>query len=97
MPATGSQNGGRRRRVWLVLFLVCVEASDVTPFDCSRNATVAPVKKESFFDYKTSVVENGTYIYLVSFTIVVICIQLVLLACFFTCLNLNCEIQGKLL
>lgn len=96
MPATGSQNGGRRRRVWLVLFLVCVEA-DVTPFDCSRNATVAPVKKESFFDYKTSVVENGTYIYLVSFTIVVICIQLVLLACFFTCLNSDCEIQGKLL
>lgn len=77
MPATGSQNGGRGRRVWLMLFLVCVEASDVTPFDCSRNATVAPIKKESFFDYKTSVVENGTYICLVSVTIVVICIQLV--------------------
>lgn len=82
MPATGSQNGGRRRRVWLLLFLVCLVASDVTPFDCARNATVAPVKKESFFDYKTSAVENGTYIFIFSFTIVVICIQLCGPTCF---------------
>ena len=62
MPASGSQNGVRRRHHWLVFFVACLVMSDVydaTPFDCSRNSTVASVKKESFFDYKTSVIENG--------------------------------------
>ena len=63
MPASGSQNGGRRRHTWVVFLLACVLVSDVTPFDCSRNSTVPLGKKESFFDYKTSVVENGRYIY----------------------------------
>ena len=61
MPTSGSQNGGRKRHHWLVFFVACLVVSDVTPFDCSRNSTVVPVKKESFFDYKTSVVENGGY------------------------------------
>lgn len=61
MPSTKKPYGGRRRRGWIVCLFACllVNLSDETPFDCSRNTTVSTGAKESFFDYKTSVVENG--------------------------------------
>ena len=65
MPTTGSSHGGSRRRVCVVFLFACllVNLSDETPFDCSRNSTGSTTSKESFFDYKTSVVENGEWIH----------------------------------
>lgn len=63
MPSTGSSHGGQKRRVWVVFLFACllVNLSDETPFDCSRNSTVSATTKESVFDFKTSVVENGEW------------------------------------
>ena len=59
MLVTRSRHGGRRHHQCLVLFVACLVVCGVSPFDCSRNSTVASLKKESVFDFKTSVVENG--------------------------------------
>ncbi|XP_015755097.1 PREDICTED: membrane-bound transcription factor site-1 protease-like [Acropora digitifera] len=58
MLVTRSRHGGRRHHHCLVLFVACLVVCGVSPFDCSRNSTVASLKKESVFDFKTSVVEN---------------------------------------
>ncbi|RMX56596.1 hypothetical protein pdam_00002452 [Pocillopora damicornis] len=61
MPATGKKHGCRWRRGWVMFCLSCllVNSSHETPFEnCSRNSSSPSVAKESFFDYKTSVVEN---------------------------------------
>ena len=70
MLVSGSRHVGRRRHQCLIVFVAWLVTYGVFALDCSSNATVASLKKESVFDYKTSVVENGKHSCALPFIIV---------------------------
>ena len=61
-PFNGTGTRKRDVKEYLV-FLCCLLAmSDTSSFECYENSTKAAFTDELYFDYKSSVVENGMYV-----------------------------------